>query len=199
MKGIDSWTVLAAITARGTSLRLGAFVSCIHYRNPSLLARLDADVDCLSDRKIVLGVGIGDNADEFRQMTLPLSGTGARQLALQETVEIVRRMWAGTTNDNDVYLRRFGISTDGRIGGPKIRRLAAIGAGATILPGVEIGEGALVAAGAVVTRNVAAWTIVAGVPARVLRAVPDDWRQAAIEAAAQIEQTEHPSRSATSS
>jgi acetyltransferase-like isoleucine patch superfamily enzyme len=85
-----------------------------------------------------------------------------------------------TTNDNDVYLRRFGISTDGRIGGPKIRRLAAIGAGATILPGVEIGEGALVAAGAVVTRNVAAWTIVAGVSARVLRAVPDDWRQAAM-------------------
>ena len=41
-----------------------------------------------------------------------------------------------------------------------------IGAGATILKGVEIGEGAVVAAGAVVTRNVEPFTIVGGVPAQ---------------------------------
>jgi acetyltransferase-like isoleucine patch superfamily enzyme len=39
---------------------------------------------------------------------------------------------------------------------------------AVILPGVEIGEGAVVAAGAVVTRNVAPFTIVAGIPAKVV-------------------------------
>ena len=41
-----------------------------------------------------------------------------------------------------------------------------IGAGATILKGVDIGEGAVVAAGAVVTKNVAPYSIVAGVPAK---------------------------------
>lgn len=46
---------------------------------------------------------------------------------------------------------------------------ADIGVGAIILPGVTIGKGAQVGAGAVVTRNVPAYAIVAGVPARLLR------------------------------
>ena len=80
-----------------------------------------------------------------------------------------------TTNDNDIYLTRFGIS-QAAIQPPKVRRFAVIGAGSTILPGVEIGTGALVAAGAVVTKNVPAWTIVAGVPAKHMRDVPTEWR-----------------------
>jgi UDP-2-acetamido-3-amino-2,3-dideoxy-glucuronate N-acetyltransferase len=56
-----------------------------------------------------------------------------------------------------------------------IRRGASIGAGAIIMPGVEVGECALVASGAVVTKDVPARKIVVGVPARVLRDVPKDW------------------------
>ena len=50
-----------------------------------------------------------------------------------------------------------------------VRAGASIGSGATILCGLEIGEGAIVGAGSVVTRDVPARTIVAGNPARVLR------------------------------
>ncbi len=46
---------------------------------------------------------------------------------------------------------------------------AWIGANAVVLPGVRIGRGAVVAAGAVVTKNVAPFTIVGGIPARVIR------------------------------
>ena len=48
-----------------------------------------------------------------------------------------------------------------------------IGAGAIILPGVTIGEGAVVAAGSVVTKDVAARMVVAGNPAKPLRSVDD--------------------------
>jgi acetyltransferase-like isoleucine patch superfamily enzyme len=50
-----------------------------------------------------------------------------------------------------------------------IKRNAVIGIGATILPGVTVGEGAFVAAGAVVTKDVPPHTIVGGVPAKVIR------------------------------
>jgi UDP-2-acetamido-3-amino-2,3-dideoxy-glucuronate N-acetyltransferase len=49
-----------------------------------------------------------------------------------------------------------------------VKRSASIGSGAVILCGVTIGEGALVGAGAIVTRDVAPGTIVAGNPARVV-------------------------------
>lgn len=48
---------------------------------------------------------------------------------------------------------------------PKIRRGAVIGAGATVLGNIEIGEGAVIAAGSVVTRAVPPFTLVAGNPA----------------------------------
>ncbi len=54
-----------------------------------------------------------------------------------------------------------------------VGHLAWIGAGAIILPGVTIGEGAVVAAGSVVTKDVAPRMIVAGNPAREMRSVDD--------------------------
>jgi acetyltransferase-like isoleucine patch superfamily enzyme len=47
-----------------------------------------------------------------------------------------------------------------------------VGTRAMVLKGVRLGEGCVVAAGAVVTQDVAPWTLVAGVPARVVRELP---------------------------
>ena len=52
-----------------------------------------------------------------------------------------------------------------------IKKNAWIGAAATILPGVTIGENSVVAAGAVVSKDVPANTIVGGIPAKVIKAV----------------------------
>ena len=58
-----------------------------------------------------------------------------------------------------------------------IRCNAWIGAGAMILPGVTVGENAIVAAGAVVTKDVPDNAIVAGVPATVLRTIKTDYHE----------------------
>ena len=57
--------------------------------------------------------------------------------------------------------------------GPIVRRGAKIGANSTLLPGVVIGENALVGAGSVVVRDVPAGAVVVGNPARVIRQVAD--------------------------
>jgi acetyltransferase-like isoleucine patch superfamily enzyme len=59
-----------------------------------------------------------------------------------------------------------------------VRKGASIGSGATVLPNVTIGEHALIGAGSVVTRDVPAFAVVAGNPARVLRFVTPGARPA---------------------
>jgi acetyltransferase-like isoleucine patch superfamily enzyme len=60
--------------------------------------------------------------------------------------------------------------------GPVLRKGASIGANATLLPEVEIGEGAMVAGGALVTKNVPAWKLAIGVPA-IIRELPKDLKE----------------------
>ena len=64
---------------------------------------------------------------------------------------------------------RFPIRIKAPLEAPVIRKGATIGANATILPGVVVGEGAMVAAAAVVTRDVPPWHLAIGAPARCER------------------------------
>jgi acetyltransferase-like isoleucine patch superfamily enzyme len=77
---------------------------------------------------------------------------------------------AMTTNDDT--MARCAPST--RLVGATLRRACRIGGGAVLTPGVEVGEEAFVAAGAVVTRDVPPRAVVMGVPARVVREVRDE-------------------------
>jgi acetyltransferase-like isoleucine patch superfamily enzyme len=83
----------------------------------------------------------------------------------------------GVIFTNDLYPRATtatgGLQTDAdwKVVPTRVRKGASIGSGATILCGIDIGEGAIVGAGSVVTKDVPAGTIVAGNPARVLRPI----------------------------
>ncbi len=75
-----------------------------------------------------------------------------------------------TTNDNLVVEREY---QEEKIRGAQIRNEATIGAGACLLPGVTINEGAFVAANAVVSKDVQKYDVVMGVPAKVVRNLRD--------------------------
>jgi acetyltransferase-like isoleucine patch superfamily enzyme len=80
----------------------------------------------------------------------------------------------GVMFTNDLYPRATNeegapqTESDWAVVPTTVRHRASIGSNATILAGITIGEGAMVGAGSVVTRDVPAFAIVAGVPARVL-------------------------------
>jgi UDP-3-O-[3-hydroxymyristoyl] glucosamine N-acyltransferase len=74
-----------------------------------------------------------------------------------------------TTNDDTMgrHPRAVGLA------GPTFRRACRVGGGVVLVPGIVVGEEAFIAAGAVITRDVAAREVVLGVPGRAVRRVPD--------------------------
>jgi acetyltransferase-like isoleucine patch superfamily enzyme len=77
----------------------------------------------------------------------------------------------GVVTTNDSTMSRHG--PEYVVEGALLRRACRVGGGAVLVPGVEVGEEAFVAAGAVVTRDVPPRAVVMGVPARVVREVGD--------------------------
>jgi len=78
----------------------------------------------------------------------------------------------GVLTTNDSTMARHDDSY--AVVGCTLRRACRVGGAAVLVPGVEVGEEAFVAAGAVVTKDVPARGVVIGVPARVVREVPDE-------------------------
>ena len=72
---------------------------------------------------------------------------------------------------------KYPIREKSDLPGAKIRKGASIGANAVVLPGVEVGEGSIVGSGSVVTKDVPAWKIAAGNPAKVIKDVPKEHRK----------------------
>ena len=97
-----------------------------------------------------------------------------------EGVELEDEVFIGhnVTFTNDLYPR--ATNGNGALQGDadwkciptRVKRGASIGSGATLLCGITVGEHAMVGAGSVVTKDVPAYTVVAGNPARVIKKLP---------------------------
>ncbi|MBP2133093.1 acetyltransferase-like isoleucine patch superfamily enzyme [Methanomicrobium sp. W14] len=112
---------------------------------------------------------IGDNVSVGSNCIIEGNCTFGNNVSLQSLVYIPTNVLIednvfigpNTVLTNDPYPPHGGIK------GPVIKKGASIGANATILPGITIGEGSLVGAAAVVTKDVPAGTLAVGNPARI--------------------------------
>jgi alkanesulfonate monooxygenase SsuD/methylene tetrahydromethanopterin reductase-like flavin-dependent oxidoreductase (luciferase family) len=93
----DCWTTLAMLAVATKRIRLMSYVSSTSYRHPALLARMAADVDRVSQGRLVLGLGMGDDKIEFEQLGIPMTSVSERQEKLEENVQLIKELWRGET------------------------------------------------------------------------------------------------------
>ncbi|HYJ86781.1 MAG TPA: acyltransferase [Pyrinomonadaceae bacterium] len=151
-------TQAIAPTLRNFGARIGKDV---RFRSPLVIHN-----SCTDRAQYYRNLQVGNQCYLGRELFLDLQD----QIVIEDHVTISHRVMilthtdAGTSPLKDEFIATSQAAV-------VIHRGAYIGANATILEGVEIGEFSIVGAGAVVTGSVPAWSVVAGVPARVVRAL----------------------------
>ncbi|AMN79639.1 MULTISPECIES: acyltransferase [Pseudomonas] len=129
---------------------------------------------------ILAGAKIGANCNICAHVLIE----GDVQIGNNVTVKSGVYLWDGLRIEDDVFIGPNATFTNDLMPRSKvypaqfdttiIRRGASIGANATILAGLEIGEFSMVGAGAVVTKDVEAYAVVVGNPAKVIRMLGND-------------------------
>ncbi len=86
----ETWTLLTAIAARTSRIRLGPLVSSNTFRHPALLLKQAVTVDHVSQGRLVLGIGTGWFEDEHRRFGIDFPSAVERVDRLEEAVQIMR-------------------------------------------------------------------------------------------------------------
>jgi len=89
----EAWTLMAALAATTSRIRLGQMCTCMGYRNPVYLAKMAATVDIISGGRTEMGIGAGWYEHEWNAYGYGFPTAGDRLAMLAEGVEIFRQAW----------------------------------------------------------------------------------------------------------
>jgi len=92
---LEAGTTLGFLAAQTRRVRLGAAVSAVTFRPPSLLIKAVTTLDVLSGGRAWFGVGAGYHEDEASAMELPLPPVAERFERLEDTLRLALQMWSG--------------------------------------------------------------------------------------------------------
>src|ERR1700749_445995 len=112
--GVDPWTLLAAIAAGTSRVKLGTILTPLPFRRPWKLASQVATLDQLSGGRAIVAVGVGALDDQ-----LPDTGEEAdlrtREAKLDEGIDLMQTVWAGGDSYDGEHYRygggQFGLGT----------------------------------------------------------------------------------------
>lgn len=90
---LECFTTLAALARETNSIRLGPLVACNSYRHPSLLAKMVATIDVISNGRAEFGLGTGWYKEEYRAYGIPFPKFSIRLDQMKEALQIVKKMW----------------------------------------------------------------------------------------------------------
>ena len=91
---LDAWTLLTAIAAATSRVRVFPNVANLPLRPPAMLARAVATLDILSGGRAELGIGAGAFWDAIEAMGGPRRSAGESVAALREAIGVIRALWA---------------------------------------------------------------------------------------------------------
>jgi alkanesulfonate monooxygenase SsuD/methylene tetrahydromethanopterin reductase-like flavin-dependent oxidoreductase (luciferase family) len=92
---LEAWTLLGALAAHTTRIRLGPLVTGITHRHPSVLTTEIVTVDHVSSGRVEAGLGAAWNQREHRSLGIAFPSTKERMQRLEETIEIFRLLTSG--------------------------------------------------------------------------------------------------------
>ncbi|MGC8849923.1 MAG: TIGR03560 family F420-dependent LLM class oxidoreductase [Candidatus Bathyarchaeia archaeon] len=90
---LECFTTLAALARETSSIRLGPLVACNSYRYPSVLAKMAATLDVISDGRMDFGIGAGWYKEEYLSYGIPFLKFSERLRQMREAIQIIRGMW----------------------------------------------------------------------------------------------------------
>ena len=109
--GVDAWTLLGAMAARTTQIRLGTMLTPLPWRRPWKVAGSVATVDQLSGGRVILAVGLGavdTGLGDFGEAT----GVNARASILDDSIDLMRALWAGQVTYSGPHFK-YSLPADG--------------------------------------------------------------------------------------
>jgi F420-dependent oxidoreductase-like protein len=112
---LEAYSTLAALAARTSSVRLGALVTGVTYRNPAILAKTVTTLDVISGGRAMLGIGAAWNEDEHRGYGVGFPPVRERMDRLDEALTICRAMF---TEERPTFVGRH-YRVDGALNVPR--------------------------------------------------------------------------------
>lgn len=89
----DAWTLMAALAATTSTIRLGQMCTSVPYRSAQHLAKITASIDAISGGRLDVGIGAGWYEHEFNAYGYEFPGPKVRLDMLEEAAQVLIEMW----------------------------------------------------------------------------------------------------------